>query len=210
LVDKYGYYFKNVRGPIYQFVDKEIRWDDRTCSYKWGTIYHIPEGLSGFRAYYGVFFVFRNILLSIVLTAFPASAGGSVAQLVLLCLLLGVHSSYMVFLVAPFNDRRMQMTTVGSSVCEFGMYVSGVLLIIYGDGVYEQMVFGFQMAGILVQIISQLWGVGGMVIGMGVGIVHRMRYGEFGKWQIEQVLGRRYFEIWKRRVLGGVRVEVEG
>ena len=111
----------------------------------------------------------------------------------------------MVLLVAPFNDRKMQMTNVGSSVCEFGMYISGILLVIYGSEVFDRMVFGFQMAGILVQILSQLWGVGVMVVEMGWGFYHRLRYGEYGKWQIEQILGRRYFDKWKSKV---IKVEV--
>ena len=207
LVDRFGYFFKNVRGPIYQFVGNDIRWDHNSNSYKWGRVYLVPEGLAGFRAYYGVFFIFRNMLLSIILLAFPPSEGGSIAQLVLLSVLLGIHAYYMVLLVAPFNDRKMQMTNVGSSVCEFGMYISGILLVIYGLEVFERMIFGFQMAGILVQILSQLWGVGVMVIVMGWGMYNRLRYGEYGKWQIEQILGRRYFEKWKRKV---IKVEVTG
>lgn len=165
LLDKYGIFFKSVRGPIYTFENKIYRYDAEQKAYKWGRVFREPDRFAYLRAYYNAYFIVRMVLISILLNAFPYSSGGNIAQTILLMTLLTIHVYFMIF-ASPLIKAKEQFVEISSNACELGTYASGFGLLmarrLHLDGLITlagDAMFVFQLLSVGVQIIAQLWNV---------------------------------------------------
>jgi len=188
-LDRFGLLFKNTRGPIFTFTNnQEVRYDYQFKCYRWNTIERLGESvwLSYVRTHYMSFYIGRNILLCILLNLVP----NGVAGLVLLSILLGVHSLYMSYIV-PLSSHQTQFVKLLTVHSELLVYVFALLYATTEKEIFEQMVFGAQMAGVFVSIAGSMTSSLGMV---GVMIRNWFRKDSFYK---ERILGRIYFYKWR-------------
>ena len=165
ILDRYGVFFKSIRGPIYIFKDKIIRYDQKKYKYKWGKVIYVPDKFVHIRSYYKSYFIARNIFICLLLNAFSYSSHGNAAQSCILITLLTIHVYFMLF-VSPFNTSKDQFTDISSNICELGTYVSGLCLLMARRlylaeilPLIEQSMFIFQILSIGIQIVTQLWNV---------------------------------------------------
>jgi hypothetical protein len=165
LLDKYGVFFKSVRGPMYTFENKMVRYDRQKGIYKWGRVIRYDDSLAQARSYYKAYFIIRVLMVSLLLNAFHYSTAGNVAQTILLMLMLTIHVWFML-LVSPLNTPKEQFVDIASNSCELGTYACGFVMImshrlhlyrlIFLSG---EAMFFFQILSIGIQIIAQLWNV---------------------------------------------------
>lgn len=165
LMDKYGVFFKSVRGPMYTFENKMVRYDPLKRAYKWGRVIRQEDSLAQARSYYKAYFIVRVLMVSLLLNAFQHTTAGNVAQTILLMLLLTVHVWFML-LVSPLNTPKEQFVDIASNSCELGTYACGFALLMARRLHLDSLVFLsgeamflFQVLSIGVQIIAQLWNV---------------------------------------------------
>jgi hypothetical protein len=165
LLDKYGIFFKSVRGPLYVFKDKEVRYDEKHKKYKWGKVRKVEDKLVYIRAFYKPYYILRNICTALLLNAFRYSTTGNVAQLILLILILTTHFYFMMF-VSPFNTSKDQFTDLSSNMCELGTYVAGFGLLMarrfdipFIALQMEKGMFVFQILSVAIQVLTQMWTV---------------------------------------------------
>jgi hypothetical protein len=209
VIERFGLFFKNIRGPIYKFVDQEVVWDRRLRAYRWGEVYQIPEGLAWFRSYYFTFYILRNICLSVIIFSFPREgAKGNVVQLALLVALLLFHAHCVLFIVVPFNSKKDQLVNYLTNSCEFGTYFSGLMMILYPGEVFEQMLLAFQLGSIFVQILGQIWGVIIILAAVGKGLYLNVLTQKQSKKERDFILGKRYIRIWRQNMKGSIRIEL--
>jgi hypothetical protein len=188
-LERFGLLFKGVRGPIFQFTHgRMVRYDPQFKCYRWNTIdrVHEPVWLAYARTQYTSFFVLRNILLSLLLTVVP----NSVAQLVLLLVLLSVHSVYMSGVV-PLNTGNSQCVKLMSVHLETCVYLFALLYITTEKEVFESLVFAAQMTGVFVSILGSMTST---ACGLLLMIRTMLRKDTYYK---EKILGRIYFYKWK-------------
>jgi len=165
LMDMYGIFFKTIRGPVYTFKDKIVRYDSQKGVYKWGKVIKIHDRFEYIRTYYKAYFILRVLLISILLNAFPYSTDGDMVQTILLIIFVSIHVYFMLF-VSPLNTPKDQLVDVTSNICELGFYSSGFCILMARRLHLEKIItmtenamFVFQILTVGVQIISQLWNV---------------------------------------------------
>jgi hypothetical protein len=206
LMDKYGVFFKSIRGPTYTFKNRIVRYDENTKRYKWGSVVRIHEKLVYLRAYYKSYFVARMVIISLLLNAFSYSPNGNIIQPILLVIMLTIHVYFIMF-VAPFNAAKDQFTDITSNTCELGTYAAGLgmlisrrLHLIWVIQAMEKAMFSFQIMSIGIQIITQLWNVV-MIFQLVRGFIIEKFYKEktiIGAYH--QLLMKKYANRWLYRV----------
>jgi hypothetical protein len=164
-LDMYGIFFKSIRGPVYTFKDKIVRYDSQKGIYKWGKVIKIHDRFEYIRSYYKAYFIIRILLISLLLNAFPYSSSGDIIQTILLILVVSIHVYFMLF-VSPLNTPKDQFVDITSNTCELGFYSSGFCILmarrLHLDNIIaitENALFVFQILAVGVQIVAQLWNV---------------------------------------------------
>jgi hypothetical protein len=206
LMDKFGVFFKSVRGPTFIFKDRMVHYNDKLKRYKWGSVIRAPESLVYPRTYYKSYFIVRMMIVSLLLNAFPYSPDGNIVQPILLVMMLTVHVYFMMF-VSPFSAAKDQFTDISSNTCELGTYVAGMGMIIsrrlHLNSVVQAMgnaLFSFQLLSISIQIITQLWNVVMMFqIVRGV-IIDKFYKERYIKNAYRLLLMKKYANRWLYRV----------
>jgi len=212
-LDRFGIFFKSIRGPLYVFRDREVWWNEKTRRYQWGKVELVPDKLAGVRAYYKSYFIFRSIFVALLLNAFSYSPHGNLVQLGLLLTVFSGHF-YLMAVASPFNTTKDQFTDICSGSCEAGIYATGVGLIyarrvgsLWLERLAEKVMMGLQLSSVGVHVLTQLWGVvvmAGVLMGT---IQQRFFSEEMLKRKRELVLVKKYGARWLRRcgIAGGFR-----
>lgn len=163
-LDHYGIFFNTIRGPIYVLKDPKhlVRWDVQNQRYKYGYWVLYPEVFQWIRTYYKPYLLSKNLWVVLFLQAFQFSPHGNAAQIIFLIVFYVIHLSIL-FLLAPFNSRKDQLTEVLTSFCELGTYLCGILILMARRGMLqidltllEQGLFALQTGSVAVQILSQM------------------------------------------------------
>ena len=164
ILDTHGIFFNTIRGPIHIPKDKHhiIRWVEQTNQYKYNKWVLYPEMFQWIRTYYRPYLLSKNIIVILFLQGFQFSPYGNISQIIFLCLFYLIHLSTL-FIVAPFNGKKDQLTEVLTSICELGTYFCGILILMVRRGtininiaLLEQALFALQSGTVAIQIISQM------------------------------------------------------
>ena len=86
-----------------------------------------------------------------------------ISQIFFLIVFYFIHISLLV-LIAPFNSHKEQLVEVLTSLCEFGTYICGVILLMISNNQINSItkdtvssaMFSMQLATIGIQILSQM------------------------------------------------------
>jgi len=159
-VEKYGILFKDVRGPIYVYKDTRfnVEWNPYKHKYVSSKIHIINEKFKRWRVFYKPYFILKNMMVIIFLQGF-----NYISQIFFLVVFYFIHISLLV-LIAPFNSHKQQLVEVLTSLCEFGTYICGVILLMISNNQINSItkdtissaMFSIQLATIGIQIMSQM------------------------------------------------------
>lgn len=171
VIDKYGIFFKQVRGPLLVRSNETIIYNPVLRKYEYN------ETLTSGPKYYGqLLFVpythIKTVWLILLLGSFKYSIKGSLPQLFLLSISLLFHIVYIVFFI-PGNTPHTVLSETVSSLGELGTYLSGCILILMKQ-LYPSNIFGielkigsimmiFQLVSVFIHIAIQCWSTFAMI-----------------------------------------------
>ena len=210
LLDTHGMFFQNIRGPLYVPVDRKhmVMWDEKLKQYHYGKWKIFSERFRYLRTYYKPYLLSKNLLVILFLQGFQFSSNGNYTQIIFLNLFYLIHIT-LLFIIAPFNSRKEQITEVLTSLCELGTYVCGVLLLMqhngtidFSSGLLEKGLFYLQTSSIAVQILSQMAIIFVMMGVLQSIIIQKFFLTEFIDKNKSQLLAKKYANRWLYKVHG--------
>jgi hypothetical protein len=179
-----------------------VVWDTYKQEYRYGKWKIFYEKFRYLRTYYKPYLLSKNLLVILFLQGFQFRQNGNYAQIIFLNIFYLIHLTIL-FMIAPFNSHKEQMTEVLTSLCELGTYICGILLLMIHNGtlqissrLLEQGLFYLQTSSIAVQVLSQmaiLFVIAGTLQSV---IIEKFFQTQFIQKNKSQLLAKKYANRW--------------